>query len=106
MKPRRWGPSPSHLLLAAAANCLSSSLYFAVEKYRQDAGGITTTAIARMDRSEENRLRVPVIALPIHLGTGSAKIRHLDRILYQFESFCTDSQSVRHGMPMTAGESA
>jgi len=95
------GPSPSHLLLSAVANCLSSSLYFAVQKYKQDAGGITTTASARIDRNEENRLRVLEIAVTIRLGKGSAEIGHLDRILSQFEPFCTVSQSVRHGIPIT-----
>jgi len=95
------GPSPSHLLLSAVANCLSSSLYFAVQKYKQDAGGITTTASARIDRNEENRLRVLDIAVTIRLGKAGAEIGHLDRILSQFEPFCTVSQSVRHGIPIT-----
>jgi uncharacterized OsmC-like protein len=94
------GPSPSHLLLAAVANCLSSSLFFALQKFKQDAGGITTTASARIDRNEENRLRVLDIAVTIRLGRSGAEIVHLDRILEQFEPFCTVSQSVRHGIPI------
>lgn len=95
------GPSPSHMLLAAVANCLSSSLYFALQKFKQDAGGITTTATARIDRNEQNRLRVLDIAVTIRLGKGGAEISHLDRILEQFEPFCTVSQSVRHGIPIS-----
>ena len=95
------GPSPSHMLLAAVANCLSSSLYFALQKFKQDAGAITTTASARIDRNEENRLRVLDIGVTIRLGKGSAEIAHLERILAQFEPFCTVSQSVRHGIPIT-----
>jgi uncharacterized OsmC-like protein len=95
------GPSPSHMLLAAVANCLSSSLYFALQKYKQEAGGITTTATARIDRNEENRLRVLDIAVTIRLGKGGAEISHLDRVLSQFEPFCTVSQSVRHGIPIS-----
>lgn len=95
------GPSPGHMLLAAVANCLSSSLYFALQKFKQDAGGITTTATARIDRNEQNRLRVLDIAVTIRLGKGGAEISHLDRILAQFEPFCTISQSVRHGIPVS-----
>jgi uncharacterized OsmC-like protein len=95
------GPSPSHMLLAAVANCLSSSLYFALQKFKQDAGGITTTASARIDRNEQNRLRVLDIAVTIRLGKGGAEISHLNRILEQFEPFCTVSQSVRHGIPIS-----
>lgn len=95
------GPSPSQLLLAAVANCLSSSLYFALQKFKQDAGGITTTASARIDRNEENRLRVLDIAVNIRLGKSASEINHLERILAQFEPFCTVSQSVRHGIPIS-----
>ena len=95
------GPSPSHLLLSAVANCLSSSLFFALQKFKQDAGGISTTATARIDRNEENRLRVLDIAVTIRLGKGGAEISHLDRVLSQFEPFCTVSQSVRHGILIT-----
>ncbi len=94
------GPSPAHLLLSAVANCLSSSLFFALQKFKQDAGGIMTTATARIDRNEESRLRVLDIAVTIHLGKGGAEISNLDRILSQFEAFCTVSQSVRHGIPI------
>lgn len=95
------GPSPSHLLLAAVANCLSASLFFALQKFKQDAGGITTTASARIDRNEENRLRVLDIAVTIRLGKSGADINHLERVLAQFEPFCTVSQSVRHGVPIS-----
>ncbi len=95
------GPSPTRLLLAAVANCLSASLYFALRKFKQDGGGLTTTAAARVDRNAEGRLRVLDIAVTIRLGRGGAEIEHLDRILGTFEPYCTVSQSVRHGIPVT-----
>jgi uncharacterized OsmC-like protein len=96
------GPAPTDLLLAAVANCLSASLFFALGKFQQDAGGITTTATARIERNEENRLRVKEIAVGIRLGRGAGEIEHLDRILAQFETFCTVSQSVRRGITVAA----
>lgn len=95
------GPSPNHLLLAAAANCLAASLYFALLKFKQDAGGITASATARIDRNDAKRLRVAEIAVTLRLAKRGAEIEHLDRILSQFESFCTVSQSVQDGIPMT-----
>lgn len=95
------GPSPNHLLLAAVANCLSSSLYFALLKFKQDAGGITATATARIDRNDAKRLRVAEIAVTLRLAKGATEIEHLDRILSQFEAFCTVSQSVQDGIPIT-----
>jgi uncharacterized OsmC-like protein len=94
------GPSPSAMLLAAVANCLSSSLLFALRKYKQDAGVIRATATARIERNEENRLRVHEIAVTIRFGKGGGEIEHLDRVLAQFEEFCTVSQSVRQGIPI------
>lgn len=94
------GPSPSQLLLAAVTNCLSASLYFALKKFKQDGGGITTTGTARVGRDAENRLRVQQIDVAIRLGKRGAEIEHLDRIVAQFEAFCTVTQSVQHGIPV------
>lgn len=95
------GPSPNQLLLAAVTNCLSASLFFALLKFKQDAGGITTTGTARIDRDKDNRLRVQEIGVTVRLGKGGDEIEHLDRILSQFEAFCTVTQSVRRGIPVT-----
>jgi uncharacterized OsmC-like protein len=95
------GPSPDQLLLAAISNCLSASLFFALQKFKQDAGGITTTATARIERNEARRLRVTQVSATIRLGKAGAEIAQLDRILGQFESFCTVTESVRDGIPVT-----
>jgi uncharacterized OsmC-like protein len=94
------GPSPSQLLLAAVANCMSASLFFALKKFKQDSGGMRATASARVGRNAANRLRIQEIALTIRLGKSGAAIERLDRILAQFEDFCTVSQSVRQGIPL------
>ncbi|MBS0336191.1 MAG: OsmC family protein [Proteobacteria bacterium] len=94
------GPSPNQLLLAAVTNCLSASLFFALNKFKQDAGGITTTGTAIVGRDADKRLRVNEIDVTIRLGKPGGDIEHLDRILAQFEAFCTVTQSVRHGIPV------
>jgi uncharacterized OsmC-like protein len=88
------------LLLAAVTNCLSASLFFALKKFKQDAGGITTTGSARIGRDADKRLRIEQIDVAIRLGKAGAEIEHLDRIVDQFEAFCTVTQSVRHGIPV------
>ena len=92
------GPTPNHLLAAAVANCLSASVLFALRKYKQDPGGITTTATCTIDRNEQNRLRVQKIDVRIRFGRTAAELAHLDRALAQFEEFCTVTQSVRSGV--------
>lgn len=94
------GPAPTHMLLAAVANCLSASLLFSLQKFKQDAGGITTKATCTVDRNENNRLRVQQIDVTIQLGKEGAELAHLDRVLGQFQDFCTVSQSVHTGIPI------
>ena len=95
------GPSPSQLLAAAVANCLSASLVFANGKYKEDPGRLTTTAVCEIGRNEKNRLRVTGIKVTMTLGVAPESLGHLDRTLAQFEDYCTVSQSVRAGIPFT-----
>jgi len=95
------GPSPTQLLAAAIANCLSSSLLFAHGKFKEDPGRLTTTVTCEVDRNDRNRLRVIGMSVTITLGVTAESLKHLDRVLSQFEDFCTVSQSVRTGIPYT-----
>ena len=45
-------------------------------------------------------LRVLGIDATIRLGRAGAQLEHLDRLLSQFEEFCTVSQSVQAGIPI------
>jgi uncharacterized OsmC-like protein len=92
------GPAPTHMLLAAVANCLSASLLFALQKFKQDGGGITARATCTVDRNEIKRLRIAHIDVAIHLGKDSTELAHLNRVLGQFEEFCTVTQSVQAGI--------
>ncbi len=92
------GPAPDHLLLAAVANCLSASLLFALQKFKQDPGELRATATPVVGRNENKRLRIMAINVKLELGQAAAEIEHLDRVLAQFEEFCTVSMSVRQGI--------
>ncbi len=97
------GPSPVQLLLAAVGSCMSSSLYFALTKFKNDPGGITTSVRGQVGRNEAGRLRVLHIDVEIRLGASARSLQHLDRILGQFEEFCTVGASVRAGVPTDVG---
>ncbi len=94
------GPSPEQLLAAAVGNCLSDSLFFAMKKFKQDPQGITTRVHSTVGRNAEGRLRVLGIAVQVSLGAPAASIDNLERILGQFEGFCTVAQSVGQGVPI------
>ncbi|SKA25150.1 Uncharacterized OsmC-related protein [Enhydrobacter aerosaccus] len=93
------GPSPVQLLAAAVANCLSASLLFACGKFKEDPGTLKATALCRIGRNDENRLRIIALDVNMTLGVAPEALGHLDRALAQFQDFCTVSKSVEAGMP-------
>lgn len=94
------GPSPDHMLGAAVANCLASSLLFALRKFKNQPEPLRAVATVEKTRNEEKRMRISRIAVDLHLGAPSAGMQMLDRALAQFEEFCVVTQSVRAGIPV------
>jgi len=95
------GPSPVQLLAAAVGNCLSDSLLFALRKFKQAPEPIRCTVNAEVGRNAEGRLRVLAMQATLTLGVPAAALEHLDRVLAQFETFCTVTQSVGASIPIT-----
>ena len=95
------GPSPVQLLAAAVGNCLSDSLLFALRKFKQAPEPIRCDIDAEVGRNAEGRLRVLEIKALLTLGVPAASLQHLDRVLGQFESYCTVTQSVGLGIPVS-----
>ncbi len=94
------GPSPVQLLAAAVGNCLVDSLLFALRKFKQAPEPLRCDVEAQVGRNSEGRLRVLAIRAVLTLGVPAATLEHLDRVLAQFESFCTVTQSVGQGIPV------
>lgn len=95
------GPSPVQLLAAAVGNCLSDSLLFALRKYKQAPEPLSCEVSAQVGRNDEGRLRVLALQARLNLGVAGDTLQHLDRVLAQFEAFCTVTQSVGQGIPIT-----
>ena len=91
------GPSPSALLGASVANCLSASLLFAIRKFKEDPGDISALCQGTIER-KDNRWRIVNMQVTIQLGTSAEELPHLQRALAQFEDFCVVTQSVREGI--------
>lgn len=94
------GPNPARLLAVAVANCLSASLLFALRKFKNEPGPLSTRATMRLARNEQNRMRVSRIEVELRLGVAAGELRQLDRALAQFEEFCVVTQSVRAAFPV------
>lgn len=95
------GPSPVQLLAAAVGNCLSDSLLFALRKFKQAPEPMRCDVHAEVGRNAEGRLRVLGIKAVLTLGVPAATLAHLDRVLGQFEAYCTVTQSVGQGIPVS-----
>jgi uncharacterized OsmC-like protein len=95
------GPSPVQLLAAAVGNCLSDSLLFALRKFKQAPEPLRCDIHAEVGRNAEGRLRVLGIKAVLTLGVPAATLEHLDRVLGQFEAYCTVTQSVAQGIPVS-----
>ncbi len=92
------GPSPVQLLAAAVGNCLSDSLLFALRKFKQAPEPIRCDVQAEVGRNAEGRVRVLSMKAVLTLGVPAASLQHLDRVLAQFEAYCTVTQSVGQGI--------
>ena len=95
------GPSPVQLLAAAVGNCLSDSLLFALRKFKQAPEPLRCDVHAEVGRNAEARLRVLGIRAILTLGVPASSLEHLERVLSQFETYCTVTQSVGLGIPVT-----
>ncbi len=95
------GPSPAQLLAAAVGNCLSDSLLFALRKFKQSPEPLSCEVQAEIGRNAEGRVRVLQMNTVLRLGVAAAALAHLDRVLSQFEAYCTVTQSVGQGIPIT-----
>ena len=95
------GPSPVQLLAASVGNCLSDSLLFALRKFKQAPDPIRCEVRAEVGRNTEGRLRVLGMLAVLRLGVPGAGLQHLERVLAQFESFCTVTQSVGSGIAIS-----
>ncbi|MDI1339403.1 OsmC family protein [Polaromonas sp.] len=95
------GPSPVQLLSAAVGNCLSDSLLFALRKFKQAPEPIRCDITSQVGRNPEGRLRVLAMTARLTLGVPAASLQHLERVIEQFEAFCTVTQSVGQGIPIT-----
>ena len=94
------GPSPVQLLCESVGNCLSDSLLFAFRKFKQAPEPIHCEVQAFVARNPQGRVRVLKIDAKLKLGVTGKQLEQVERVLSQFEEFCTVTQSVGQGIPI------
>jgi uncharacterized OsmC-like protein len=95
------GPGPAAMLAAAVANCMAASLLFAVRKAKEDPGELTGKVVGTIQRVD-GFLRVTDINVTLTLGKSRDQLQSLEKALSRFENYCTVTQSVRHGVNVSA----
>jgi uncharacterized OsmC-like protein len=98
---RDTAPNASRLLAAAVGNCLSTSLAFCVQKSRVKLLALNTRVDVKYARSEKGRLRIGKIEVEIEPKFVQADLEKAKRCLELFEDYCTVTQSVRAGIPIS-----
>jgi organic hydroperoxide reductase OsmC/OhrA len=93
------GPDPSRLLASAVGHCLSSSLFFCLQKSRIQLKHISTEVQTKLAKNEAGRWRVQRIE--VEIKAEPLKQEDQERMkccLSIFEEFCIVTQSVRKGI--------
>lgn len=93
------GPSPSAMLAASVANCLSASLLFALSKKKEDPGELTAVVTGTTGRVGKY-MRITNIKVALQLGVEQSALQSLPDALKVFENYCTVTQSVSNGIPV------
>jgi uncharacterized OsmC-like protein len=94
------GPTPTRMLGAAVANCLSASLLFAFRKAGVPVGDIETTVTVQTVRNEAKRLRIGKMVVTIDPKLDPADLEKAKSARGIFETFCTVTESVKSGIPV------
>jgi organic hydroperoxide reductase OsmC/OhrA len=97
---RSAGPNAARLIGAAVANCLSSSLLFCMQKFKQAPGKLRAEVRGTLARNARGRMRIGRLDVTIRLADAVGDIKHFDRCAQQFEDFCVVTESVRNGIPV------
>jgi uncharacterized OsmC-like protein len=94
------GPNPSRLLAVSAANCLSASLLYCINRDEPLPGSVTAEVTATIVRNEKKRLRIGGMSIKLKMSEDLSNAVKAKRCLALFEDFCVVSDSIRQGIPI------
>ena len=94
------GPNPSRLLAVSAANCLSASLLYCINRDEVPPSSVTTEATVTIVRNEKKRLRIGRIDVVLQISEALSGAPKMKRCMNLFEDFCVVTDSIRNGIPI------
>jgi organic hydroperoxide reductase OsmC/OhrA len=94
------GPNPSRLLAVSAANCLSASLLYCINRDDVPPSSVTTEATVTIVRNEKKRLRIGRIDVSLQISEALSEAPKMKRCMNLFEDFCVVTDTIRNGIPV------
>ena len=95
------GPNPSRLLAVSAANCLSASLLYCINRDEPQPGSVTAEVTTSIVRNERKRLRIGGMQIRLKMSEELSNSAKAKRCLTLFEDFCVVTDSIRKGVPIS-----
>jgi uncharacterized OsmC-like protein len=95
------GPNAAAVLGAAIGNCLSATLANCLSRARVEVDALTAKIITHISRNDEGRYRVAGIDVELSPSVRPGDRAGLERSERIFEDYCTVTESVRQGIPVT-----
>ncbi len=95
------GPNPPRILATAIGHCLSSSLIYCLKKVRVGVNDLETIVKVNFFRNEEGMRRIASIDAQLRLEVNEEDESRVPRCLKIFENYCTVTQSVIKGIPVS-----
>lgn len=85
---------------AAVGIDLADSLLSTLRKVEQSSAPLACMVVAEIGKNAERQIRVLNMAVSLHLGVLASQLVFLDRLVDEFQTLSTVTQSVRQGIPV------
>ena len=95
------GPNAAMVLGAAIGDCLSATLMSCLSRAQVDVEALTATVLTRVARNEAGRFRISGIEVELCPTVPPSERAGLERCQAVFQDYCTVTESVRQGIPVT-----
>ena len=95
------GPNAAMVLGAAIGDCLSATLMNCLIRAHVDVEALTATVVTRVARNHTGRFRISGIEVELCPTVPPGERAGLERCQAIFQDYCTVTESVRQGIPVT-----
>ena len=95
------GPNAAMVLGAAIGDCLSATLMNCLIRAHVDVEALSATVVTRVARNHAGRFRISGIEVELCPTAPPGERAHLQRCQAIFQDYCTVTESVREGIPVT-----